>query len=129
MGNDQFLITTVIAIYGASIATISMAASIWLGVLELKKKRPKISIMIGERILFSESIGASEPVMLAQAMNVGLGSQKIVSVQLQLSNKTPLTFLGSYKLKLPFELDENRSCDFIIPCRLLKKSNLTTRQR
>ena len=71
-------ITTVVAVYGAVIATISLAASIWLGIVELNRHKSNISIHLGQGVIQNE-LGPSESFIAIDAVNTGSGSIIITS--------------------------------------------------
>jgi len=52
-------VTSIVAVYGAVIATISLGASIWLGIVELNRYKPRIRIQLGQGVMQSE-LGPSE---------------------------------------------------------------------
>ncbi len=113
-------ITTVVAVYGAVIATISLAASIWLGIVELNRHRSNISIHLGQGVIQNE-FGPSESFITIDAVNTGSGSIIITYVGWITSDKKKLTYLKPYLLDLPFKLEEKRKCTFYLPARLFRE--------
>jgi hypothetical protein len=113
-------ITAVVAIYGAVIATISLAASIWLGMVELNRQKSKIKIHLGQGVLHNE-LGPSESFIVIDAVNTGGGVIIITSVGWITSDKKKLAHLKPYLLDLPFELEERRKCTFYLPARIYRE--------
>ena len=113
-------ITTVVAVYGAVIATISLAASIWLGIVELNRHKSNINIHLGQGVIQNE-LGPSESFIAIDAVNTGSGSIIVTSVGWITSDKKKLAYLKPYLLDLPFELKEKRKCTFYLPARFYRE--------
>ena len=113
-------ITTAVAVYGAIIATISLSASIWLGIAELSRHKSRISIRLGQGVMHNEQ-GPSESFIIVDAVNTGSGSIILTSIGWITSNKKKLSYLNPYLLTLPFELEEKRKCTFYLPARLYRE--------
>jgi hypothetical protein len=104
----SLVITTAIAVYGALIATLSLAASIVLGVNELKRHRARLKVVARRAILIDGFDKPSEPFISVEAINVGSGSIRISSFGFYLRDKSKLHIINPYLLNLPIDVDERR---------------------
>jgi len=113
--------TTAIAVYGALLATLSFGLSLWLGILKVKEKMPKLRI--SQSISrFIDSFGkSSEQMIEIEGLNVGRGQITITGVGWILIDGTKLQYMRPYLLKIPAEIQERKKVIFYFPCRWLKK--------
>jgi len=116
-------LTTIIAVYGAILATLSFIASIWLGVVELNRHKQKVSVQATDMIarLYDELGAPSESFIGIKAINVGEGPINIVGVGWLLSDNSFIQILNPYMLTLPTVLKERSSITFLFACRWLRE--------
>jgi hypothetical protein len=112
-------LTTVIAIYGAILATLGLALSLWLGIIEVKRHRTRVRVNPSRGRLIDPKGNNSEPMILVEAINIGNGMVTITGVGWLLDNKHRLQVIRPYMLLLPYELHECKKLTFIYPCRCL----------
>ena len=73
--NLNDLVTLIIAIYGALLATLSFILSVILGIHEISKLRPKLRVKASHaRITYSDN-KTSELLISIEAVNIGTGRE------------------------------------------------------
>ena len=112
----QFWFTTIIATYGSIIATISFVASLWLGVIEVKRHKPRIEIRVGQGVLIVDK-QPSESFIIVEAVNMGFSPITITGVGWILSNGKKIQCTNPFRLELPYKLDQQSVCSFYLPAR------------
>ena len=117
------LTTLIIAIYGAILGTISLAASIALGIAEFKRNRPNLRVEARHARIVDRSKGNSEPLISLDAINT---SQRAITLTcvgwLTTNKKERLQILSPYYLTFPIPLPEGKSCSAFVPCRIFKQN-------
>lgn len=121
MENLTFDLTTAIAVYGAILATFGFGLSLWLGITELRRHRPRIRVTVSEGSLLDENWVGSEHMIFVEALNVGAGSLTITGVGWLLDNRHKLQIIKPYRLSFPVQLNERMKLTFSFPCRGLGK--------
>jgi len=112
--------TTAIAVYGAIVATLSLAASVWLGVAELNRHKPRLKITANTGCLLDGNDKSSEPLVMIEAINTGAGKIHITGIGWFLSNGHRWQVRDPYLLKVPFDLAERKKATFHYACRWLR---------
>ena len=69
----QAFVTTIIAVYGAVLGTISLITSVVLGIIEIKRYKPKLKVAVSYGVITDGRGHSSEPLMLIKALNIGHG--------------------------------------------------------
>ena len=116
---QPFDLTTAIAVYGAVLATLGFGLSIWLGIAELRRYRPRVKITASVGNLFDRNLVGSEQMILVEALNIGGGPLTITGVGWLLDNGRKAQFIRPYKLSFPVVLLERKKLTFYFPCRWL----------
>lgn len=119
MQTQIFDLTTAIAVYGAVLATLGFGLSLWLGIAELRRYRPRIKVTVSEGRLIDGNGVSSEHMILVQALNTGGGSLTITGVGWLLDDGDRLQCIKPYMLSFPVELRERKKLTFYFPSRWL----------
>lgn len=114
------LLTTIIAIYGAILATLSLILSIILAIIEVRRHMAQVVVSAKHGYITDNFGKSSEPVIIITAINKGNGSISITGVGWFLKDGGKKQFLQPYNLQLPYVLQERRSCSTVFPCRSFK---------
>ena len=120
MDGSQLAITTAVAVYGALVATFSLAASIWLGIAELNRHKPRLKVAPNTGVLVDAMERNSEPLILVEAINTGAGKLRITGVGFTLTKGRKHQFIRPYLLTVPFDLEERRKATLYYACRWLR---------
>ena len=115
------VITTAIAIYGAVLASTSLAISIWLGRAELNRHKPKLKVTPTEGVLVDAGGNNSEHFALIEAVNTGEGTIHITGVGWLVRGRKKHQFIRPYMLNLPLDLAERRKATLYYACRWLRE--------
>ena len=121
MDPSQLAVTTAVAVYGALVATLSLAASIWLGFAELNRHKPRLKIIPNTGVLVDAAGHNSEPLVLVEAINIGAGRLRITGVGWSLTKGRKHQFINPYLLTVPFDLEARRKATFYFACRWLRE--------
>jgi len=113
----SLVITTVIAVYGAIIATLSLIGSVVLGIIELRRTRPRLKVEARRATLMDGLDEPSEPFISVEAINVGKGSVRISSFGFYLRDKSKMHIIKPYLLDLPADVPEQRKVTTFYACR------------
>ncbi len=114
------LATTFIAAYGAIVATLSLVFSIILGILEIKRHKPKVRVTANHGTIIDQIKGTSESLILMEAINSGSSKITISGAGWLMKNKHKLQFIDPYMMHLPYELEPGKKCTTFWPCRLFR---------
>jgi hypothetical protein len=122
MDNSGYeLATTLIAAYGAVVATLSFILAIVLGILELKRHKPQLRVTATHGTIIDPIRGTSESLILMEAVNLGTNKVTLTAVGWLLNNKHKLQFTRPYMMQLPYELDPGKEVTTFWPCRLFQE--------
>lgn len=121
MQNLTFDLTTAIAIYGAILATFGFGLSLWLGITELRRYRPRIRVTVSEGSIIAENGVGSEHMIFVEALNIGAGPLIITGVGWLLDNRHKLQIIKPFRLSFPVKLNERMKLTFFFPCRWLEQ--------
>lgn len=115
--NPNDVITLVIAIYGAILATLGFILSVILAIHELTKQHAKLRVKASHaRIHYSDNKW-SELLISIEAMNTGSGSILLTGVGWILEDGSKIQIGKPYLLDLPVKLDERGRCSAYVTCR------------
>ncbi len=120
-------ITLIIAVYGAVLGTLSLLASIFLGVAEFKRNRPNMRVTATTASLTNALGKWSESLVCLTASNIGQRSITLTSVGFLLPTKDKMQMLTPYhpetptKTGLPAEIVEGKSFAVFYPCRIFRE--------
>lgn len=103
-------LTTIIATYGAILATLGFILSLILGVHEIRKDRAQIKLSIDSGTLIFHDNKVSESFLLVKAVNSGKGKVILNSFGFIMKDGSSQVIIEPYILELPHELEERRSC-------------------
>jgi hypothetical protein len=117
---SQLDLTAAIATYGAVVATLSLAASIWLGLAELNRHKPRLKVIPNTGVLVDGMDRNSEPLVLVEAINTGSGKLRITGVGFTLTKGRKQQFMRPYLLTVPFDVEERRKATLYYACRWLR---------
>jgi len=122
MQTQTYNLTTAIAIYGATLATLGFLLSLWLGIIELRRNRPCVRVTASGGSLIDGNGVSSEYMILIEALNIGHGPLIITGVGWLLDNRRKLQYIKPYMLSFPVELLERKKITFSFPSRWLRKT-------
>lgn len=115
MGNLEFIIPTIIAVYGAIVSTI-------LAIHELRKGRPKVRVTASHGYLYDGVGKPSEPVILIEATNVGSGFVPLNGVGWLNKDGSKQHLVTTYPTGiLPMDLGERKTCTTAYACRWFRE--------
>jgi len=115
MTNAEFIIATIIALYGAILSTI-------LAIHELRKGKPRIRVSASHGYLYDASGKPSEPVVLIEAVNVGSGKVALTGVGWLNRDGSKQHLISTYPPRvLPQDLEERKSCTVAYACRWFRE--------
>jgi len=110
----EFLIPTIISIYGAILSTI-------LAIHQLRKNKAKIRVSVKLGRYYNATHKPSEPAIIFEAINVGSGKVSLTTCGWLLKDKTVLQIIDPYpKNTIPHFLEERKNVSVGYPCRLFK---------
>ena len=115
-------ITTIIAVYGAVLATLGFILSLILGINEIRKGKPKLEVKLRHATLYSPDYKPSEPLLSAEILNKGSLPVVLSSCGWLNKDNTKSVFLNPYHTKLPHTLKPGRSVSFYLAVRWIRDS-------
>jgi hypothetical protein len=107
---NDIQLTTIIATYGAIIATLSLTLSLLLGIYEIRRDKALIKVSIDYGTLMFHDNELSEPFLLVNVINTGKGKVVLNSFGFLMKDDSRQVITSPYILNLPHELEERRSC-------------------
>jgi len=121
MDNQLSALTTVLAVYGSVLATLGFGLSLWLGIQEISRHKPRLRIVPGQGRLIDGNGRNSESMVLIKAINIGGGSLTITGVGWLLEDKHRVQIIRPYMIQLPAELRERKTLTFYFASRWLSQ--------
>jgi hypothetical protein len=117
-------LTTIIAAYGAILATLGFALSLMLGINEIKKQKPKVKVKFSLGRLIDADGTNSEILILIEAHNTRTLPVIITGFGFleKKGNKTPL--LNPYLFRLPLALNSHRKVTAYYACRWFRENRI-----
>ncbi len=107
MENQQ--LTQIIAIYGAFVATVSLVLSIVLGINELRRNQPKITVGVHSGRLLDDHEKNSEPMIMVDVVNHGQLDVTITGFGWLLKGGNKHMQIHPYLLTLPAKLNPRQT--------------------
>jgi hypothetical protein len=117
----QDFITTIIAVYGAVLATIGFALSLFLGINELRRHQPRVRVTVSIGNLINPGVSHSEPLILVEAINTGQGTVVLEMFGFLLRDKSKQVILQPYWIQLPHALQERKRLTAFYACRWFRE--------
>lgn len=109
------IFTVIIAIYGAALST-------YLGINELRRRRPRLSVSADHGYLYDSAGNPSEPIISMEAVNHGSQTIYLNGVGFMNEDGTKQHLTRPYPQGiLPTELDPGRKCTTAYACRWLRE--------
>jgi len=118
----QAYVTTVIAVYGAVVATLGFVLSIVLGIHELRRERPRVRVTLDTGHLANIGKINSEPLILVEAVNTGKGDVLLENFGFLLKGGSKQVIIRPYMIELPFNLEERRRLTAYYACRWFREN-------
>lgn len=101
--------TSLLAMYGAVISTVSLLIALFLGLIEYRRERVHVKVEIDRgSVGFGDGLW-SEPFILVKAVNSGKGGVKLNSFGFLLEGGRKHQLINLYTLELPAMLEERSS--------------------
>jgi hypothetical protein len=113
--------TTILATYGAILATLSFGLSLILGIKELRKSRPKIHIKVSFGRYIDRDGENSESLIIIDAHNQGLVPVILTGYGWLNNDKTMSHIVKPYLAEFPYNLAQRRVAQVYYACRWFKE--------
>jgi len=104
-------LNTIIATYGAVLASLGFILSVILGIYEIRRDRASLKISIANCTFIYHDNKISEPFLAVKAVNSGKGTIVLNTFGFLMKDGSKQVIISPYILDLPFKLEERRSCE------------------
>jgi hypothetical protein len=121
MAQVSDIITTIIAIYGAFLATVSFILSLILGISKLRKEYPKVKVKFSFGTIIDQDGKKSESLILFDAHNKREVPVIITGCGWLAQKGYKFQFINLYLLNLPQQLDAHRKITAYYACRWFRE--------